>query len=115
MLDNLEGYPLKYFSVEKALAADYAGAFQRMPYSLRVFAENILRKHPPETAQQFLATLALRRHDVAFPFFPARVLLHDGTGIPALVDLAGLREEVARGSGDPALVNPAIPTHVVID
>ncbi len=115
MMDFLEGYQLKFFSVEKALASYDDQSFTRMPYSVRVFCENVLRRQPPEVAGPLIKALAQRRHDVAFPFYPARVLLHDGTGIPALVDLAGLREEVARAGGEPDQVNPAVPTHVVVD
>lgn len=105
-----------YFDVRAAVEAEHPGAFLRMPYSVRVFAENLLRKsHDSPDFSTMLVSLIDRQHDVDFPFFPARVVLQDLLGTPALVDLAGLRDAVAEAGGDPRLVNPVVPTQLVVD
>ena len=91
------------------------GAFARMPLATRVFAENIVRRCPPESRHGYLEQVALGRSEADFPFHPARVLLQDLLGTPALVDLAGLREAVAESGGDPRRVNPVVPTQLVVD
>jgi aconitate hydratase len=85
-----------------------------LPYSLRVLAENVMRTAGDE-ADALLGAIAARARDVDLPFRPARVVLQDLLGTPALVDLAGLRDAVAEGGGDPTRVNPVIPTHLVVD
>jgi len=105
----------QYIDVAEALAAIAPGCFAQMPYSVRVFAENILRRQSPADAAPYLSALATRRHDVDFPYYPARVVLQDLLGTPALVDLAGMRDAVAEAGGDPATINPVVPTHLVVD
>ena len=100
--------------VDAAVSID-AAQFARMPYCVRVFAENIVRRQPAAEAAPYLAALAARRHDVDFPYYPARVVLQDLLGTPALVDLAGMRDAVAEAGGDPGTVNPVVPTHLVVD
>jgi len=106
---------LDYVCVQEAMAQLDATAFSRMPYSVRVFAENVARRQPAAQAVVYLEALAQRRHDVDFPYFPARVVLQDLLGTPALVDLAGMRDAVAEAGGDPSVVNPVVPTHLVVD
>lgn len=103
---------LAYWSVENAVGA---AQFALMPYTSRVLAENILRKCPAEFRAAALALVAQRNRDADFPFFPARVILQDLLGTPALVDLAGMRDAVADAGGDPSIVNPKVPTHLVVD
>ncbi|MBC3490708.1 aconitate hydratase [Pseudomonas taiwanensis] len=87
--------------------------FDRMPLSLRVLAENVLRTEiHPEPA---LRAICSRSKNSDIPFRPARVVLQDLLGTPALVDLAGLRDAVADRGGDPRQVNPVTPTHLVVD
>ena len=62
-----------------------------------------------------LKQLIERKRDLDFPWFPARVVCHDILGQTALVDLAGLRDAIAEQGGDPALVNPVVPTQLVVD
>ncbi len=113
---ELPGTGLRYVDVRAAVEALQPGAFARMPYASRVFAENLLRKSGSiQGADDMLRALCERRHDVDFPFHPARVVLQDLLGTPALVDLAGMRDAVAEGGGDPRRVNPMIPTQLVVD
>jgi len=116
---QLAGSELKYFDVRSAVEAAHPGGFARMPYVSRVFAENLLRKNgAPEQAAQLasgLETLASRSHDQDYPFYPARVVLQDLLGTPAMVDLAGMRDAVAEAGGDPTRVNPVVPTQLVVD
>ncbi|MFP3606709.1 aconitate hydratase AcnA [Paraburkholderia sp. SIMBA_053] len=106
---------VEFVSVADAMRSLNAGQFARMPYCVRVFAENIVRRQPAADAARYLQALAARRHDVDFPYYPARVVLQDLLGTPALVDLAGMRDAVAEAGGDPATINPVVPTHLVVD
>ncbi|AMM18552.1 Fe/S-dependent 2-methylisocitrate dehydratase AcnD (plasmid) [Burkholderia sp. PAMC 28687] len=92
-----------------------AAQFARLPYCVRVFAENIVRRQPAFEVETYLSALTARRHDVDFPYYPARVVLQDLLGTPALVDLAGMRDAVAEAGGDPTTINPVVPTHLVVD
>lgn len=81
--------------------------------SLRILAENVLRTEAePNEALKVICT---RSKNSDIPFRPARVVLQDLLGTPALVDLAGLRDAVAKAGGDPRQVNPVTPTHLVVD
>lgn len=112
----LAGTALHYFDVRSVIEAIEPGAFARMPYTVRVFAENLLRKsQETKGVDLMLRSLITRSHDVDFPFYPARVVLQDLLGTPALVDLAGMRDAVAEAGGDPRQVNPVIPTQLVVD
>ena len=88
----------RYADVRAAIDAIHPGAFDQMPFSHRIFAENIARRSPASEAPALLEHIADRRRDVDLPYFPARVILQDLLGTPALVDLAA-------GSGD---VNPRL-------
>src|SRR5687767_1806069 len=92
-----------YSDIRAALGA---AAFEALPMSLRILAENIARRSPA-AAPALLRHIADRRRDVDLPYFPARVILQDLLGTPALVDLAALRDAVAERGGDPARVNPS--------
>jgi aconitate hydratase len=96
------------------------GPIERLPYSLRLLLENLLRHAPQGLASTAdIDNLASWRFDAvpdaAVPFMPARVILQDFTGVPALVDLAAMRAALARGGGDAATMNPFIPVDLVID
>ncbi len=104
----------------KALESLGYGPIERLPYSLRILLENLLRHHPQGLASsQDIDNLASWRSDAvrpeAIPFMPSRVILQDFTGVPALVDLAAMRSALARHGGDPATMNPFIPADLVID
>lgn len=85
-----------------------------LPYSLRVLAENVIRSGI-DCSDEVLRAISTRSRSYDIPFRPARVVLQDLLGTPALVDLAGLRDAVAERGGDPTAVNPKIPTHLIID
>ena len=113
--EPLAGTELNYFNAKKAVEHIQDGAYRRLPYTSKVLAENLLRKCPPEQLQASLRQLVERRRDLDFPWFPARVVCHDILGQTALVDLAGLRDAIAEKGGDPAQVNPVVPTQLIVD
>jgi aconitate hydratase len=87
----------------------------RLPYTLRVLLENVLR-HGEEEAVEAVATwVAQDEPSREISFRPARVLLQDFTGVPAIVDLAAMRDAMAALGGDPAKINPQLPAELVID
>lgn len=112
---SLPGTRLDYFDARAAVDAISPGAYDRLPYTARVHAENLVRRCDPATLTDSLTQLIERRRDLDFPWFPARVVCHDILGQTALVDLAGLRDAIAAQGGDPALVNPVVPTQLVVD
>ncbi|WP_297840063.1 Fe/S-dependent 2-methylisocitrate dehydratase AcnD [Pseudomonas sp.] len=112
---NLPGTRLDYFDTRAAVEAIKPGAYDTLPYTSRVFAENLVRRCDPATLNASLGQLIDRKRDLDFPWFPARVVCHDILGQTALVDLAGLRDAIAAQGGDPALVNPVVPTQLVVD
>jgi 2-methylcitrate dehydratase (2-methyl-trans-aconitate forming) len=115
MSRNLPSQSVDFVSVVDESESVDASQFARMPYCVRVFAENIVRTQPAAAAKAYLQALAERRHDVDFPYYPARVVLQDLLGTPALVDLAGMRDAVADAGGDPTTINPVVPTQLVVD
>ncbi|MCY0886069.1 MAG: aconitate hydratase AcnA [Firmicutes bacterium] len=102
-----------------AVEAAGLGAVRRLPYSLRVLLESLLRQHDGYHITldhiRRLAAWDPARPEGEIPFKPARVLLQDFTGVPVVADLAAMRDEVARRGGDPARVNPLVPVDLVID
>jgi iron-sulfur-dependent 2-methylisocitrate dehydratase len=111
----LPGTSLDYFDTRAAVDAIEPGAYDKLPYTSRVLAENLVRRCAPATLTASLRQFIERRQDLDFPWFPARVVCHDILGQTALVDLAGLRDAIAAQGGDPALVNPVVPTQLVVD
>ncbi|QNH22289.1 Fe/S-dependent 2-methylisocitrate dehydratase AcnD [Xanthomonas sp. GW] len=111
----LPGTSLDYFDARGAVDALRPGAYAALPYTSRVFAENLVRRCDPATLDASLMQLIERRRDLDFPWFPARVVCHDILGQTALVDLAGLRDAIAERGGDPAQVNPVVPTQLIVD
>ena len=111
----LPGTPLHFFDARAAVDRITPGAYNKLPYSSRVLAENLVRRCDPATLTDSLKQLIERKRDLDFPWFPARVVCHDILGQTALVDLAGLRDAIAAEGGDPALVNPVVPTQLVVD
>ncbi|QHD02376.1 Fe/S-dependent 2-methylisocitrate dehydratase AcnD [Pseudomonas sp. S04] len=112
---SLPGSHLDYFDVRAAVDAIQAGAYATLPYTSRVLAENLVRRCDPATLTDSLKQLIERKRDLDFPWFPARVVCHDILGQTALVDLAGLRDAIALQGGDPAQVNPVVPTQLIVD
>ncbi|MGS0826910.1 Fe/S-dependent 2-methylisocitrate dehydratase AcnD [Shewanella sp. 0m-8] len=111
----LPGTELDYFDTEAAVNAISPGAYAKLPYSSRVYAENLVRRCSPDTLTDCLTQIIERRRDLDFPWYPARVVCHDILGQTALVDLAGLRDAIAEKGGDPAKVNPVVPTQLIVD
>jgi aconitate hydratase len=111
----LPGTELDYFDARAAVDAILPGAYDRLPYTSRVHAENLVRRCDPALLEPALRQLIERRRDLDFPWFPARVVCHDILGQTALVDLAGLRDAIAEQGGDPAQVNPVVPVQLIVD
>ncbi|OCW93605.1 Fe/S-dependent 2-methylisocitrate dehydratase AcnD [Alishewanella sp. HH-ZS] len=112
---NLPGTQLDYFDAREAVDAIEPGAYAKLPYTSRVHAENLVRRCDPALLPDALKQLIYRKRDIDFPWFPARVVCHDILGQTALVDLAGLRDAIAEKGGDPAKVNPVVPTQLIVD
>jgi len=113
--NNKPGTKLDYFDTRAAIDAIAAGAYDRLPYTSRVLAENLVRRCDPADVKAALEQIVERRSDLDFPWYPARVVCHDILGQTALVDLAGLRDAIADQGGDPARVNPVVPTQLIVD
>jgi aconitate hydratase len=111
----LPGTGLDYFDTRAAVDAVAAGTYDRLPYTSRVLAENLVRRCDPAELEAALRQIAEHRSDLDFPWYPARVVCHDILGQTALVDLAGLRDAIAEQGGDPARVNPVVPTQLIVD
>ncbi len=111
----LPGTQLDYFDAAHAVNSISNGAWEKLPYTSRVLAENLVRRCPPDTLAASLSQLIERKRDLDFPWFPARVVCHDILGQTALVDLAGLRDAIADQGGDPAKVNPVVPVQLIVD
>ncbi len=104
-----------FFDTRAAVEALKPGAYQTLPYTARILAENLVRRCPPEQLSESLLQIIERKRDLDFPWYPARVVCHDILGQTALVDLAGLRDAIAEQGGDPAQVNPVVETQLIVD
>ncbi len=111
----LAGTDLDWFDARAAVDAIRPGAYDTLPYTSRVLAENLVRRCDPALLDDALGQIIERKRDLDFPWFPARVVCHDILGQTALVDLAGLRDAIADQGGDPAQVNPVVPTQLIVD
>jgi len=93
---------------------------QRLPFSIKILVENLLRKLDAETVkEEDLINIAQwkKRYDtpVEIPYHPARVLMQDFTGVPAVVDLAAMRDAIKDMGHDPKKINPLIPVELIVD
>ncbi len=105
----------KIFDINKA-ADDIGFELKRLPYSLRILFENVLRlTGSKENLLLFKEWLKARKSNAEIPFMPARVLMQDFTGVPAIVDLAAMRDAIKKLGGNPLKINPLIPVDLVID
>ena len=116
---TVEGKRYEYFSIPEA-AKQLGGDLSRLPVSLKVLLENILRfengaTYKVDDARAVAGWLANAHSDKEVPFRPARILMQDFTGVPAVVDLAAMRDGITRLGGNPEKVNPLIPVDLVID
>lgn len=111
----LPGTVLDYFDAREAVNAITPGAWDRLSYTARVHAENLVRRCDPAILGECLGQIVHGKRERDFPWFPARVVCHDILGQTALVDLAGLRDAIADQGGDPAQVNPVVPVQLIVD
>lgn len=116
---NIKGGTASIYNLKKLKDLGF-GNIDKLPYSLRILLENIIRNLDGEviTEENFLALstwVPNQKEKKEIPYIPSRVLLQDFTGVPAVVDLAALRSAVKRAGGDPDKINPLIPVDLVID
>ncbi|KIA80468.1 aconitate hydratase [Chromobacterium piscinae] len=111
----LPGTGLDYFDARAAVEAIQPGAWDKLPYTGRIHAENLVRRCDPAMLAECLEQIVYRKRERDFPWFPARVVCHDILGQTALVDLAGLRDAIADQGGDPSQVNPVVPVQLIVD
>ena len=111
----LPGTTLQYYDTRAAVEAIKPGAYDALPYTSKILAEQLVRRCAPADLTASLEQLIERKRDRDFPWYPARVVCHDILGQTALVDLAGLRDAIAAKGGDPAKVNPVVPTQLIVD
>jgi len=112
---SLPGTQLDYFDTRAAVEAIQPGAYDKLPYTSRVLAEQLVRRCDPAMLTDSLKQIIERKQNLDFPWYPARVVCHDILGQTALVDLAGLRDAIAEQGGDPSKVNPVVPTQLIVD
>ena len=110
---------LAYFSLE-ALAEQGLADLERIPVTVKILLENLLRTARTEHAsEEDVSALAAwgrdQVEDREFPYSPARVILQDFTGVPAVVDLAAMRSAIDRAGGDASRVDPLVPVDLVVD
>ncbi len=108
-----------YYSLEKLAEQGYPN-IRRLPFTMKVLLESVLRNCDGYTVREDdVRNIAnydpYNVEDVEIPFMPARVVLQDFTGVPAVVDLAALRSAMHRMGGDPEKINPKVPVNLVID
>src|SRR5258706_6432490 len=112
---NVDGNYYEIFSLP-AFAKKAKVDLPRLPYSLKVMLENLLRNEDGRFVKEAdITALATRARDKEIAFTPARVLMQDFTGVPAIVDLAAMRDAMKKLGGDPEKINPLVPVDLVID
>src|SRR6266568_2790529 len=119
-LETTQG-TITYYRLD-SLARHGVQALDRLPFTIKILLENVLRHAGSElVSEEDVLSLAnwvpgqASQSEAEYPFLPARVLLQDFTGVPAVADLAAMRSAVARMGGDPKKVNPLVPADLVID
>lgn len=115
---EVDGKTYHYFSLVEA--EKKLGSFRRLPNTLKVLLENILRfengqSFTVDNAKAIVEWQKNHHSQSEVPFRPSRILMQDFTGVPAVVDLAAMREGMTQLKGDPQKVNPLIPVNLVID
>src|SRR5579872_1691708 len=111
--------PFAYYCLP-ALARELGVNIDRLPMTVKVLVENVLRQSAADdrletTVEKMAGWEPATAGNYEFPYLPARVILQDFTGVPAVVDLAAMRSAVARLGGDPQRINPLVPADLVID
>ena len=115
---EVDGKNYDYFSL--SAASEEIGDISKLPYTLKVLLENLLRFEDGRTVttedvQALADWLKNKKSDHEIAYRPARVLMQDFTGVPAVVDLAAMREAMKALGGDPQKINPVVPVDLVID
>src|SRR5579871_1884147 len=115
---TVQGKSYDYFSLPEA--AKSLGDISRLPVTLKILLENVLRfedgtSYTVNDAKAIAGWLGAAHSDKEVPFKPARILMQDFTGVPAVVDLAAMRDGITRLGGSPQKVNPLVPVDLVID
>ncbi len=115
-LQLADGSSVGYYRLD-ALKQRGIDSLDRLPYTVRILLENVLRLCDGALVKEddVLALARWQPGNQDFPFLPARVLLQDFTGVPCVVDLAAMRSAVGRMRGDPQRINPLVPVDLVID
>jgi len=116
---SVNGKKISYYDITLLQQQGFAN-IDRLPFSIRILVENLLRKLDNHVVKEKdLKAIAewQKKYDapVEIPYHPARVLMQDFTGVPAVVDLAAMRDAVSELGGDPAKVNPLVPVELVVD
>ncbi|MDQ4045695.1 MAG: aconitate hydratase, partial [Chloroflexota bacterium] len=120
-LTTSKGTEVTYYRLQKLVEDGLLESIDRLPFTVRILLENVLRNAGGEFADEghvrALAgwTPGSSEEGGEFPFLPARVVLQDFTGVPAVVDLAAMRSAMARLGGDVRKINPLVPADLVID
>ncbi len=112
---SIGGLTIDYYDSRGAIEAICPHSFSKLPYTSRVLAEQLVRKCESSVLTPYLEQIIYGKQELDFPWYPARVVCHDILGQTALVDLAGLRDAIAEQGGDPAKVNPVVPTQLIVD
>jgi aconitate hydratase len=115
---DVNGKQYDYYSL--AAAAEKFGDISRLPFSMKVLLENLLRFEDGKTVttedvQAIVDWQQEQRSNREIQYRPARVLMQDFTGVPCVVDLAAMRDAITKLGGDAAKINPLVPVHLVID
>ena len=116
---EFQGKPYSYFNIE-AYAQETGIDLNRYPISWKIILENLIRNQNDSVINfdgihTILQSCSGNSQPCEIPFYPARLLLQDFTGIPVVVDLAAMRDVMVQWGGDPSRINPMIPVHLVID
>ncbi len=116
---HVSGRHYRYYAL-RSLTDAGLGELERLPFSIRILVENLLRRHDGRIVrdadlQAISNWQKTYSAPIEIPYHPARVLMQDFTGVPAVVDLAAMRDAVRELGGDPASINPQVPVELVID
>ena len=112
---EIKGKSYRIFDIS---TLEIPGGVGKLPYSIRILLENVLRKSSvgeasPEDVKKVLSYRSAPGQDVSY--YPSRVLMQDFTGVPAVVDLAAMRDAMVERGGNPKKINPLIPVDLIID
>ncbi|MBL8676804.1 MAG: aconitate hydratase AcnA, partial [Alphaproteobacteria bacterium] len=115
---KVDGKDYTYYSLEEV--SKQLGDISRLPYSLKILLENMLRLQDEvavkaKDIEALVGWIKTRTSDKEIAFTPARVLMQDFTGVPAVVDLAAMRDAIRKMGGAPQTINPLVPVDLIID